>query len=121
KGITRDSNNAEVVLKMIIESVITQMMGLKVRKTVVVDKVADIWDVRMNYLKTNGTLKAALKFIRKVACLNKVECQMMPKLLICYLLELCASETQWNKSFALFLMMPPYKSLCGQCMGYIHK
>ncbi|GJR03269.1 hypothetical protein Tco_0526253 [Tanacetum coccineum] len=64
KGITRDSNNAEVVLKMIIESVITQMMGLKVRKTAVVDKVADIWD-----------LKATLKFIRKVACLNKVECQ----------------------------------------------
>ncbi|GKE87302.1 RNA-directed DNA polymerase, eukaryota, reverse transcriptase zinc-binding domain protein, partial [Tanacetum coccineum] len=49
---------------MIIESVRTQMMGLKVRKTAVVDKVADIWD-----------LKATLKFIRKVACLNKVECQ----------------------------------------------
>nr|GFA47031.1 hypothetical protein [Tanacetum cinerariifolium] len=57
KGITGDSNNAEVVLKMIIESVRTQMMGLKVRKTAVVDKVADIWDVRMNYLKTNGTVK----------------------------------------------------------------
>ncbi|GKC15340.1 RNA-directed DNA polymerase, eukaryota, reverse transcriptase zinc-binding domain protein [Tanacetum coccineum] len=47
---TRDSNKAEVVLKMIIESIRTQMMGLKVRRTNAVVKADDIWDVRMNYL-----------------------------------------------------------------------
>nr|GEV66261.1 hypothetical protein [Tanacetum cinerariifolium] len=42
---TGDSNKAEVVLKMIIESIRNQMIGLKVRKTNVVVHAADIWDV----------------------------------------------------------------------------